>query len=54
MAGRALLMAVSLAVLAAAGYASWYGIGTVDRDTGTASVRAGSAIVGGASRPRVK
>jgi hypothetical protein len=40
---RLLVIAVSLAVLGGAGYASWYGMGVVDRDTGPGSVRTGSA-----------
>jgi hypothetical protein len=54
MLGRLLVVAVSLAVLGGAGYASWYGIGAIDRDTGPGSVRTGSAGVIGIGRVRVK
>ncbi|MEM7711829.1 MAG: hypothetical protein AAF264_14015 [Pseudomonadota bacterium] len=54
---RAVVIFASLALLGGAGYASWYGLGTVSRDTG-ASVRTGSVggvIVGGVPRrARVK
>lgn len=53
---RLAVMVVSLAVLAGAGYASWVGVGAVDRDTGPGSVRTGSAggvFVGGRA-PRIK
>ncbi|MEM8850173.1 MAG: hypothetical protein AAGE03_09065 [Pseudomonadota bacterium] len=51
---RIVIVMVSLAVLGAAGYASWYGIGTVSRDTGASSVRAGSVGAAGVRRVRVK
>ncbi|UWQ17277.1 hypothetical protein [Jannaschia sp. M317] len=51
---RAIVMAVSLGILAGAGYASWYGVGSVSEDTGPNSVRTGSVFVGGVGRPRVK
>ena len=50
MRGRLIVMAASLAVLGGAGYASWNGWGSVDRDTGPGSMRTGSAggaFVGG-------
>lgn len=51
---RAIVVLVSLAMLGGAGYASWYGLGTVSRDAGAGSIRAGSAIIGGVGRSRVK
>ncbi|WP_167766859.1 hypothetical protein [Jannaschia formosa] len=51
---RLLVMTVSLGVLAGAGYASWYGIGAVDRDTGPNSVRTGSVGGVGFGSVRVK
>ncbi|MEM9795573.1 MAG: hypothetical protein AAF919_03730 [Pseudomonadota bacterium] len=54
MTGRILTIALSLAVLGGSAYASWYGWGTISRDTGAGSVRTGSAIVGGPGRVRVK
>ncbi|MEM7644198.1 MAG: hypothetical protein AAF366_16985 [Pseudomonadota bacterium] len=61
---RVVVVVLSLAVLGGAGYASWYGIGTVSRDTGAAavrgaavgasSVRSGSVGATGVRRVRVK
>ncbi|MEL7182697.1 MAG: hypothetical protein AAFY65_04150 [Pseudomonadota bacterium] len=38
--GRVIMMAVTLGMLGAAGYASWFGLGTLSRDTGAAAVAA--------------
>ncbi|WP_371153170.1 hypothetical protein [Jannaschia sp. 2305UL9-9] len=54
MATRVIVMIVSLIVLSGAGYASWYGIGSVSSDTGAGSVRSGSVGAVGVGRVRVK
>ena len=51
---RVVIMVVSLGLLGGAGYASWYGWGSVSADTGASSVRAGSVGTGGIRRLRVK
>lgn len=54
MATRIIVMVASLGLLAGAGYASWYGMGSVSNDTGATSVRAASAGAGGLRSVRVK
>ncbi|MEM7491167.1 MAG: hypothetical protein AAF390_18790 [Pseudomonadota bacterium] len=51
---RVVVVILSLAVLGGAGYASWYGLGTVSRDTGASSLRTGSVGAAGVRRVRVK
>jgi hypothetical protein len=52
--GRLVVVILSLGVLGGAGYASWYGLGAVDRDTGPASLRAGPVGGVGIGAVRVK
>ncbi|PWJ18287.1 hypothetical protein [Jannaschia seohaensis] len=50
---RLAVIVVSLSLLGGSGYASWYGWGAVDRDTGPGSMRTGSTG-GGFGFVRVK